>query len=202
MCDDRPSHGTRLCWGTKKVKNMSFIFNLNNCQPRKPTNICIPTLVRYLVKYERFLGVPYIQIHQSTLTQSGWLNVLIGQWRVLVEYVDFFLAWKTNFANRQPGVPGQNGHGRRQWVQELMSWTGRVCYALFYVCIALKNIWFPFKWNRLYGIMDTREEVFSRPRHFFARVEVFTLCFVLSVVLRLDAEHTENKPNVGRRRVY
>lgn len=146
---------------------MSFIFNLNNCQPRKPTNICIPTLVHYLVKYERFLGVPYIQIHQSTLTQPGWLIVLIGQWRVLVGYVDFFfLAWKTNFANRQPGVPGQNGHGRRQWMQELMPWTDRVCYALFYVCIALKNIWFPFKWNRLYGIMDTREDVISRPRHF------------------------------------
>lgn len=46
------------------------------------------------------------------------------------------------------------------------------------------------------------EEVLSRPRHFFARVEVFTLCFVLSMVLRLDAEHIENKPNVGRRRVY
>lgn len=60
-------------------------------------------------------------------------------------------------------------------------------------------------------LWTTREEVLSHPRHFFflfsfpfffARVEVFTLCFVLSMVLRLDAEHTENKPNVGRRRVY
>lgn len=54
-------------------------------------------------------------------------------------------------------------------------------------------------------LWTTREEVLSRPRHFsffFARVEVFTLCFVLSMVLRLDAEHIENKPNVGRRQVY
>lgn len=51
-------------------------------------------------------------------------------------------------------------------------------------------------------LWTTREEVLSRPRHFFARMEVFPLCFVLSMVLRLDAEHIENKPNVGRRRVY
>lgn len=37
---------------------------------------------------------------------------------------------------------------------------------------------------------------------FFARMEVLSLCFVLSMVLRLDAEHIENTPNVGRRRVY
>lgn len=180
---------------------MPFIFNLNNCQPRKPTNICIPTLVHYLVKYERFLGVSYIQIHQSTLTRSGWLNILIGQRRACW-YVDFFLAWKTNFAKRQTGVPGQDGHGRRGWVEELMSRTGRVCYALFYVCtIALKNIWFPCKWS-IWNYGQPEKKCFHAQRHFFARVEVFTLCFVLSMVLRLDAEHTENEPNVGRRRVY
>lgn len=41
-------------------------------------------------------------------------------------------------------------------------------------------------------LWTTREEVLSRPRHFFfARMEVFTLCFVPSMVLRLDAEHIE-----------
>lgn len=56
------------------------------------------------------------------------------------------LAWKTNFADRQTGVP------ERKWtkekmggVEELTPWTGRVCYALFYVCIALNNLWFPSK---------------------------------------------------------
>lgn len=65
-------------------------------------------------------------------------------------------------------------------------------------------------------LWTTTEEVLSspRPRHMilfsffllfygFAREEVFFFCFlVLSMVLRLDAEHIENKPTVGRRRVH
>ena len=119
---------------------MPFIFNLNNCQPRKPTNICIPTLVHYLVKYERFLGVSYIQIHQSTSTRSGWSATACPE-------CGFFFSClgKRNFANRQTDK-GEDGE-----------WTGRLCYALFYVCIALKNIWFPSKcriWN--YGQQEKK----------------------------------------------
>lgn len=44
----------------------------------------------------------------------------------------------------------------------------------------------------------TREEVLSRPKHFLHEWKFFSFCFVLSMVLRLDAEHIENKPNVGR----
>lgn len=126
---------------------MPFIFNLNNCQPRKPTNICIPTLVHYLVKYERFLGV-FIYSNPSVNFNAIWMIKRIDR-PVACAYrvCGFFLLGKQNFANRQTGVPGQNGQGRRWEVDELMSWTGRVCYALFYVCIALKIIRFPSKWS-------------------------------------------------------
>lgn len=51
-------------------------------------------------------------------------------------------------------------------------------------------------------LWTSRDEVLSRPVAFFCTNGSFSLCFVLSMVLRLDAEHIENKPNVGRRRVY
>lgn len=87
-------------------------------------------------------------------------------------------------------------------VEELTPWTGRVCYALFYVCIALNNLWFPSKWS-IWNYMDKQQKkCFHAQGIFFARMEVLSLCFVLSMVLRLDAEHIENTPNVGRRRVY
>ncbi len=38
-------------------------------------------------------------------------------------------------------------------------------------------------------------EVLYGPKAFFARME--DSCFVLSMMCRLDAEHTENMPNVG-----
>jgi len=96
-----------------------------------------------------------------------------------------------------------HGHGRGRGVEELMSRTGQLFYALFHVCIALKNIWF-FRPSEVNGIMDNqRRSAFTPNGNFFARMEVSSLCFVvLSMVLRLDAEHIENKPNVGRRRVY
>ena len=46
--------------------------------------------------------------------------------------------------------------------------------------------------------MDKRRSAFHAQSIFFARMEVFPFVFVLSMVLRLDAEHIENKPNVGR----
>lgn len=182
---------------------MPFIFNLiKNCQPRKPTNICIPTLVHYLVKYERFLGVSYIQIHQSTFTQSGWFNVLIGQWCVIVGCVDFFSCLENKPCQKTKGcILAKKGHGERQREEELKSRTGRVCYALFYVCIALKNLWFPSKWSIWNN--GQPEKKCSHAQGIFLHEWKFLLyVFVLSMVLRLDAEHIENKPNVGRRWVY
>lgn len=180
---------------------MPFIFNFNNCQPRKPTNICIPTLVQYLVKYERFLGVSYIQNHQSTFTQSGWLNVLIGQWRVLVGGF-FFPGLGDKLCRQTNGCTWErkNGQGRRRGVGELVSWTGRVCYALFYVCIALKNIWFPSKWS-IWNYGQPEKKCFHAHGIFLHEWKFSLYVFVLSMVLRLDAEHIENKPNVGRRGV-
>lgn len=47
----------------------------------------------------------------------------------------------------------------------------------------------------------TRQVILSHLRHFFCTSGSFYFTFfVLSMVLRLDA--TENKPNVGHRRVY
>lgn len=120
---------------------------------------------------------------------------LSGMW------IFFLLGKNKTFANRQTGTWAKKmDKGER--VEELTSWTGRVCYALFYVCIALKNIWFPSKVKYM-ELWTTREEVLSRPRHFFCtNGSFYFMFFVLSMVLRLDAEHIENKPNVGRRRVY
>lgn len=106
---------------------------------------------------------------------------------LLVRDVDFFfLAWenKTLPTDKRVGKADKGEDGE---------WTGRLCYALFYVCIALKNIWFPSKcsiWN--YGRQE--KKCFHAQGIFFARMEAFTLCFVLSMVLRLDAEHIEYRP--------
>lgn len=125
---------------------MPFIFNLNNCQPRKPTNICIPTLVHYLVKYERFLGVSYIQ-NPSVNFNAIWMIKRIDRPVACACRVRGFFSWlgkQTLPTDKRVHLGGMDT-GRRGGVEKLMPWTGRVCYALFYVCIALKNIWFPSK---------------------------------------------------------
>lgn len=75
-----------------------------------------------------------------------------------------------------------------------MPWTDRVCYAVFYVCVALKNM---LSVQMKSGIMDTQRRSAFTSRVFFCTKDFSPLCFVLSMVLRLDAEHIENKPNVG-----
>lgn len=58
----------------------------------------------------------------------------------------FFLAWGNKLCQLSTGGhQGETDTAVDNREQELMSWTGRVCHALFYVCIALKIIWFPFR---------------------------------------------------------
>lgn len=125
---------------------------------------------------------------------------MIGQWRVLVG-MWIFLAWKTKLCQQT------NGCTWAKWTREKMR-SGRtdvldrpsvLCSILCLYSLKEYTVSVQVKYMELW---TSREEVLSRPRHFFARMEVFPLCFVLSMVLRLDAEHIENKPNVGRRRVY
>lgn len=179
---------------------MPFIFNLNNCQPRKPTNICIPT--RPLSSQIWTFPWSFIYSNPSVNFNAIWMIKSIDRPGACAcqECGFFFLLGKQTLPTDKRGH-GKNGQGRRWCVEELTSWTGRVCYTLFCVCIAEKIIWFSSKWSIwIYG--QPEKKCSHAQGIFFARMEVFTLCFVLSMVLRLDAEHIENKTNVGRRRVY
>ena len=101
---------------------------------------------------------------------------------------------------------GREEDERRNWCPG----QAECCYALFYVCIALKNIWFPSKvkcvelWTTRRGRRRRRRRSAFTPKAiFFARVEVFTLCFLCCqwcCVWMLNI--LKIKPNVGRRRVY
>lgn len=111
---------------------------------------------------------------------------------------------KQTFVNRQTGAPGE-----KIWTREKMRSGGTdvldrqsvLCSILCLYSLKEYMVSVQVKYMELW---TSREEMLSHPRHFFARMEVFlfcffSLCFVLSMVLRLDAEHIENKPNVGRR---
>lgn len=71
-------------------KTTSFYFELSiNCQPRKPTNICIPN-TRPLSSQTRTFPWSFIPKPISQLLRNlDDLNVLVGR-RALVQYVDLF----------------------------------------------------------------------------------------------------------------
>lgn len=144
---------------------MPFIFNLNNCQPRKPTNICIPTLVHCLVKHERFLGVSYIQIHQSTLN-AIWMIKRVDRPVACVCRVCGFFSCLENKLYQQT-----NGCIWAKWTREKMR-SGRtdvldrpsvLCSILCLYSLKEYMVSVQVKYMELW----TSREVFSQLRHFF-----------------------------------
>ncbi len=67
----------------------------------------------------------------------------------------------------------------------------RCIYHCFVLCLYSLKDSASVQW----GVWCGAAEVLNGPKAFFARMEDF--CFVLSMMCRLDAEHTENMPYVG-----
>lgn len=158
---------------------MPFIFNFKKLSAKEADEYlyCIPTLVHYLVKYERFPGVSYIQIHQSTLTQSGWLNVLIGQWRVLVGYVDFYCLGNKLCQQTNGCIWAKNGHRRRQEEKELKSGTVSSVSCSILCLYSLKEYMVSVQVKYM-ELWTSRDEVLSRPVAFFLHEWKFFFMFL------------------------
>lgn len=153
------------------------------CLPRKPKNICIPTVLCYLSQNVSL----EIHIIKSINFYAIWMIKRIDRpvVRTCLVCGFFFLLGETNSASKQPGAIKEK-RTREKIMRTRIDVLDRPrIHVLFYVCIALKNIWFPSRWNRPWNYGQPDMCFFHTQGISFARVEVFTLCFfVLSMVLR------------------
>jgi len=155
---------------------MPFIFNLNNCQPRKPTNIFIPTLVHYLVQYERFLGVSYIQ-NPSVNFNAIWMIKRIDRPVACACRVCGFFSCLENKLCQQT-----NGRTWRIWTREKMGSGGTdvldrpsvLCSILCLYSLKEYMVSVQVKYMELW---TSWEEVLSHTRHFFCTNGSFSFMF-------------------------